>query len=33
MQPTKAGYVMLAVSVLLNSVTVAILVWLQLLGR
>lgn len=32
MNPSKAGYVMLSVSVLLNSITLCILVYSKLLG-
>jgi hypothetical protein len=29
MKPTRSGYVMLEIAVLLNSITLAILAWLQ----
>lgn len=32
MKPTKEGYIILAIAVLLNSITLAVLVWSQFLG-
>lgn len=32
MKPTKEGYIILSIATLLNSITLAILVWLQFLG-
>ncbi len=33
MKPTKAGYTMLSISVLLNSITVLLLAYMQFLGQ
>nr|DAM09202.1 MAG TPA: hypothetical protein [Caudoviricetes sp.] len=32
MRPTRAGYIMLSIATLLNSITLAILVWSELLA-
>ncbi len=32
MKPTRAGYIMLSMATLLNSITLAILVWSKLLA-
>ena len=32
MKPTKAGYILLSIATLLNSITLAILVWSKLLA-